>query len=419
MKKSLFILAAAAAFAITACDKNDDAKKVLDAEFTLANPIGTVVYGQPVELEGTAVSSLAIEKAIAMTVKDAENAGSEQELKIEGDKISGMVFIDSRDAVEIKVTLSAGNKSKDFSFHIEAINAPERKIGFYANDALCMQADSIVQNHVNTPDLFPVEFTGKGSETPSFFSMLGVKVGDEVKHVLNLTEARERDGEKLSFCWLNCLQNTAERKYIGSQRGFMFSGCKASSLGGGTTGRQCDLYKVDDHMIMDENIDDFGMTIIRGSWSKDYDEKTFKFVDSLFINIPSQCVTELDRVKGVYNLSKIQQVMDSATLGVEEEPTSLPNKTFIRRYTDAGDSAKKDMAENFKAGDYVVMRSKVKVADDKFEYYYGILQIVQLFDDSFAIVTAENGFTCLDREKSHECFLKPNYFDVRVQCLAE
>ena len=48
MKKSLFILAAAAAFAITACDKNDDAKKVLDAEFTLANPIGTVVYGQPV-----------------------------------------------------------------------------------------------------------------------------------------------------------------------------------------------------------------------------------------------------------------------------------------------------------------------------------------------------------------------------------
>ena len=29
MKKSLFILAAAAAFAITACDKNDDAKKVL------------------------------------------------------------------------------------------------------------------------------------------------------------------------------------------------------------------------------------------------------------------------------------------------------------------------------------------------------------------------------------------------------
>lgn len=130
MKKSLFILAAAAAFAITACDKNDDAKKVLDAEFTLANPIGTVVYGQPVELEGTAVSSLAIEKAIAMTVKDAENAGSEQELKIEGDKISGMVFIDSRDAVEIKVTLSAGDKSKDFSFPIEAINAPEKKDRF-------------------------------------------------------------------------------------------------------------------------------------------------------------------------------------------------------------------------------------------------------------------------------------------------
>ena len=65
------------------------------------------------------------------------------------------------------------------------------------------------------------------------------------------------------------------------------------------------------------------------------------------------------------------------------------------------------------------MRSKVKVADDKFEYYYGILQIVQLFDDSQAVVTAENGFTCLDREKAHNNFLKPNYFDVRVQCLVE
>ena len=37
MKKSLFILAAAAAFAITACDKNDDAKKVLDAEIGRAS----------------------------------------------------------------------------------------------------------------------------------------------------------------------------------------------------------------------------------------------------------------------------------------------------------------------------------------------------------------------------------------------
>lgn len=364
------------------------------------------------------ISSVAITNASAVTAKNGTVVGTAQELKISGDKITGLVFIDSMDAAEITVTLGAGNKSKDFSFPIEKVNPAARKIGFYANDALCMQADSIVQNHVNTPDVFPVEFTGKGSDVPSFFSMLGVKVGNEVKHVLTLTEARERDGEKLSFGWVNVLQNTSNRVYIGGQRGYMFTGCKASALGGGTTGRQCDIYEVDGHQIKDENVDDFGMTIIRGSWSPEYDEEQYKFVDALFINIPSECETELDRVKGIYNLSKIQEVMDNATLGEETEPTSLPNKTYCRRYTDAGHTAKKNLADNFKAGDYLVLRSKVKVGES-FEYYYGILQIVQLYDDSAAVTTAENGFTCLDTKLAKDLFLKPNYFSVKVQCLAE
>ena len=418
MKKSLVLaLSAVVAMFATSCNK-ESSKKTLDAEFTLTEQVGAVTYGQPVELEGTVISSVAITKATAVTAKGGATVGTAQDLKINGDKITGLVFIDSMDAAEITVTLGAGDKSKDFSFPIEKVNPAAKKIGFYANDALCMQADELVQNHVNTPDLFPVEFTGEGSDTPSFFSMLGVKVGNEVKHVLNLTEARERDGEKLSFAWVNVLQNTAERKYIGGQRGYMFSGCKASSLGGGTTGRQCDIYEVDGHQIKDENIDDFGMTIIRGSWSKEYNEEQYKFVDALFIDIPSECETELDRVKGIYYLSKIQEVMDNATLGVETEPTSLPNKTYCRRYTDAGHTAKKDLAENFKEGDYMILRSKVK-AGENFEYYYGILQIVQLYDDSAAITTAENGFTCLDAELAESLFLKPNYFSVKIQCLAE
>ena len=419
MKKSLVLaLSAVVAMFATSCDKDSSSKKTLDAEFTLTEQLGAVTYGQPVELEGTVISSVAITKATAVTAKGGATVGTAQGLKINGDKITGLVFIDSMDAAEITVTLSAGNKSKDFSFPIENVNPAARIIGFYANDALCMQADSIVQNHVNTPDVFPVEFTGKGSDTPSFFSMLGVKVGNEVKHVLTLTEARERDGEKLSFAWVNVLQNTAERKYIGKQRGYMFTGCKASALGGGTTGRQCDIYEVDGHQIKDENVDDFGMTIIRGSWSPEYDEEQYKFVDALFINIPSSCETELDRVKGIYNLSKIQEVMDNATLGEETEPTSLPNKTYCRRYTDAGHTAKKNLADNFKAGDYLVLRSKVKVGES-FEYYYGILQIVQLYDDSAAVTTAENGFTCLDTKLAKDLFLKPNYFSVKLQCLAE
>lgn len=419
MKKSLVLaLSAVVAMFATSCDKDSSSKKTLDAEFTLTEQLGTVTYGQPVELEGTVISSVAITNASAVTAKNGTVVGTAQELKISGDKITGLVFIDSMDAAEITVTLGAGNKSKDFSFPIEKVNPAARKIGFYANDALCMQADSIVQNHVNTPDVFPVEFTGKGSDTPSFFSMLGVKVGNEVKHVLTLTEARERDGEKLSFGWVNVLQNTSNRVYIGGQRGYMFTGCKASALGGGTTGRQCDIYEVDGHQIKDENVDDFGMTIIRGSWSPEYDEEQYKFVDALFINIPSSCETELDRVKGIYNLSKIQEVMDNATLGEETEPTSLPNKTYCRRYTDAGHTAKKNLADNFKAGDYLVLRSKVKVGES-FEYYYGILQIVQLYDDSAAVTTAENGFTCLDTKLAKDLFLKPNYFSVKIQCLAE
>lgn len=419
MKKSLVLaLSAVVAMFATSCDKDSSSKKTLDAEFTLTEQLGTVTYGQPVELEGTVISSVAITNASAVTAKNGTVVGTTQELKISGDKITGLVFIDSMDAAEITVTLGAGNKSKDFSFPIEKVNPAARKIGFYANDALCMQADSIVQNHVNTPDVFPVEFTGKGSDVPSFFSMLGVKVGNEVKHVLTLTEARERDGEKLSFGWVNVLQNTSNRVYIGGQRGYMFTGCKASALGGGTTGRQCDIYEVDGHQIKDENVDDFGMTIIRGSWSPEYDEEQYKFVDALFINIPSSCETELDRVKGIYNLSKIQEVMDNATLGEETEPTSLPNKTYCRRYTDAGHTAKKNLADNFKAGDYLVLRSKVKVGES-FEYYYGILQIVQLYDDSAAVTTAENGFTCLDTKLAKDLFLKPNYFSVKVQCLAE
>lgn len=420
MKKSLVLaLSAVVAMFATSCDKNSSSKKTLDAEFTLTEQLGAVTYGQPVELEGTVISSVAITQATAVTAKGGATVGTAQKLKINGDKITGLVFIDSMDASEITVTLGAGDKSKDFSFPIETVKPAARKIGFYANEALCMQADSIVQNHVNTPDLFPVEFTGKGSDTPSFFSMLGVKVGNEVKHVLTLTEARERDGEKLSFAWVNVLQNTAERKYIGSQRGYMFTGCKASSLGGGTTGRQCDIYEVDGHQIKDENVDDFGMTIIRGSWSPEYNEEQYKFVDALFIDIPSECETELDRVKGNYYLSKIQEVMDNATLGEETEPTSLPNKTYCRRYSDAGHTAKKDLADNFKAGDYLVLRSKVKAGEENFEYYYGILQIAQLYDDSAAITTAENGFTCLDSKLAADLFLKPNYFSVKVQCLAE
>ena len=55
--------------------------------------------------------------------------------------------------------------------------------------------------------------------------------------------------------------------YIGGQRGYMFSGCRKASLGGGTTGRQCDIANYSGHQIKDENIDyDFSFVVVNGSW---------------------------------------------------------------------------------------------------------------------------------------------------------
>lgn len=129
MKKSLVLaLSAVVAMFATSCDKDSSSKKTLDAEFTLTEQLGTVTYGQPVELEGTVISSVAITNASAVTAKNGTVVGTAQELKISGDKITGLVFIDSMDAAEITVTLGAGNKSKDFSFPIEKVNPAARKI---------------------------------------------------------------------------------------------------------------------------------------------------------------------------------------------------------------------------------------------------------------------------------------------------
>lgn len=115
MKKSLVLaLSAVVAMFATSCDKDSSSKKTLYAEFTLTEQLGTVTYGQPVELEGTVISSVAITNASAVTAKNGTVVGTAQELKISGDKITGLVFIDSMDAAEITVTLGAGNKIRIF-----------------------------------------------------------------------------------------------------------------------------------------------------------------------------------------------------------------------------------------------------------------------------------------------------------------
>ena len=77
MKKSLVLaLSAVVAMFATSCDKNSSSKKTLDAEFTLTEQLGAVTYGQPVELEGTVISSVAITQATAVTAKGGATVGT-------------------------------------------------------------------------------------------------------------------------------------------------------------------------------------------------------------------------------------------------------------------------------------------------------------------------------------------------------
>ena len=198
----------------------------------------------------------------------------------------------------------------------------------------------------------------------------------------------------------------------------MFSIMKASSLGGGTTGRQCDLYQYGDHQIKDENIDlNFTMNRYRGSWSgKDYKEELFKEIDRIFLNLKSP-KTNLEKIKAFYALGEIQRKFDNSTLGEEENPTNFGGSTFLRKWNNAGDKATKAPTEQYRAGDYIIFRSeRKKEGEENPRYYYGIMQIVQFeYDDSKCFVE-KDGKRYIDREKAKDLFMKPVYLDIKTQC---
>ena len=62
MKKSL-LFAAALTMLFASCDKNDDNKKALDADFKLET-VQTLAYGEPEALTGSITSSAAVTKAV-------------------------------------------------------------------------------------------------------------------------------------------------------------------------------------------------------------------------------------------------------------------------------------------------------------------------------------------------------------------
>ncbi len=418
MKKTL-LFAAALTMLFASCDKNNDGKKELDAEFALET-VESLTYGEPVALTGTITSNTAIDKVVFTGAKKAEDGtfavvGEAQEGSIDGTTASVEFFADSKDINAIEVVLSTSNAAKKFYFDAPKVTG-EPKGDVYFNDSAVLYPDNKVENHENSPEKYPEEFTGAGSDTKSFFSMHGVKVGGKVEHILSLNDLLAVDGKNASFCFLNVLENTAKNITLGSQRGYMYSGMKRTSLGGGTTGRQCDIYKYGDHQIMDENVDiNFTMKYVRGSWAgKSYHPELFTAVDNIFVNL-KKAETNLEKIKAFYALGEIQRKLDNSTLGVTEEPTSLGGKTYLRKWVGAGNG--KSLEEVQRAGDYIIIRSvRQAKGEETPRYYYGLIQVMMFEYDDAQTFVEKDGLRFIDPEKAKDLFMKPVYLDIKTQC---
>lgn len=418
MKKAL-LFAAALTMLFASCDKNNDGKKELDAEFALET-VGALTYGEPVALTGTITSNTAIDKVVFTGAKKAEDGtfavvGEAQEGSIDGTTASVEFFADSKDINAIEVVLSTSDAAKKFYFDAPKVTG-EPKGDVYFNDSAVLYPDNKVENHENSPEKYPDEFTGAGSDTKSFFSMHGVKIGGKVEHILSLNDLLAVDGKNASFCFLNVLENTAKNITLGSQRGYMYSGMKRTSLGGGTTGRQCDIYKYGDHQIMDENVDiNFTMKYVRGSWAgKSYHPELFTAVDNIFVNL-KKAETNLEKIKAFYALGEIQRKLDNSTLGVTEEPTSLGGKTYLRKWVGAGNG--KSLEEVQRAGDYIIIRSvRQSKGEETPRYYYGLIQVMMFEYDDAQTFVEKDGLRFIDPEKAMDLFMKPVYLDIKTQC---
>jgi hypothetical protein len=424
MKKSHSILLLSAvtilSLSLASCKKDPFA---IDATITFTSvPTTAVTYGEPAYIQGNVTCAQAPTGYVLTGMKkDADEkytaVGDAQEFDAEANGTFNLDYFPDNSAItDIEFKAMFGEKYKTEYVHLAGITGSAQG-GAYLNSQVVLYPDTLVYTHENHPEVYPTENTAAGSSTVSFFSIHGVKIGEKVKHELSLDEMRSVDGLNGSFCFLNCLQNTANNAFIGSQRGYMLSSLKKSSLGGGTTGRQCDIYQVDGHGISDMNIDYAEMKIIAGAWTGTaFDaehEARYKFVDSLFVVIKDNGSSNSEKLRAFYNLSLLQKKLDNSTLGETTNPTTLGSQTYARRYTNAGSSATSALQENFRAGDYIILRSKRGTAESP-KYYYGIMQIVQLYDDSGAFADFK-GAQRIDPEKAKDLFLKPLILNVKTQ----
>ena len=428
MKKIFFVLAAAALVAVSCNKDNGDDNKVkpLDATLELTTSVAELPYGEPAEILGTVTTTATLDSftltAVQKVGEEYSAVGEAQVFAAEGNDMKVEYFADSKDMTDLEVVLKAGAQEAKFYFSATAVG--EANGTAWVNDAVTLVPDNKVAHNVNDNVSYPVENTGAGSDTKSFFSMHGVEINGKVEHILSLNELLSVDGKNASMCWLNVLEKTdalpkedGSVTFIGGQRGYMFSGMRAASLGGGTTGRQCDIQNYDGHQIKDENIDyEFTFIPVCGSWiGEKYDDAMYKIVDKIWLSV-EKAETNLEQLKAFYALSEIQKQLDNSTLGVEDNPTNLGGKTYLRRWAEAGHTSKKDLVENLRAGDYIIIRSQ-RTEGEAVKYYYGLIQVLQLPDDSATFTTnPDTGKKYIDQTLAYDLFMKPAYFAVKTQC---
>lgn len=436
MKKLMFFAAAAAmtlSFASCGGEDNDGDNngpaKTFEAAVTLTDQIpSALVYGEPVVVKGSVATDKTLTKYELTAVKGTEGAytpaGDSQSFEAKDKTIDALFFPDTKDATAVELKLYAGNMTSTTYYPVTGVTG-ESKGAVWINRSTTLIADNKVKTHDNSPEEYPEVGQGAGSTTKSFFSMHGVQVGSEKKHIVSLDELRAVDGANGSMCFLNVLENTSKPTvtYIGGQRGYSFSTLKASSLAGGTMGRQCDIYEVNGKGIKDANVElGFTFYAVPGSWKEGRSDEAvarFTYVDALFAKLPKTVTTTADKMRASYMIGALQRDLDNATLGVTENPTSLPLTTFARRWADAGHTQTKNAVENFRAGDYIICRSK-RGTDENPVYYYGIMQITNLNDDkdTFVANTApgKESFTYIDQVKAVDLFGKGITLDIRIQC---
>lgn len=418
MKKRNFLFLAFLLTAVTnftSC-KTDESNEA-NVKFTLDQVnIGNLNYAEPVQITGTAIADNAITKMTFTGVKLVDGnyvaQGEAQEYANVGKNTVDFdmdYFVDCKDITHIEVKAFVGEASKTAYIAVGTVSGEAKGTALFTE--VVMKADSIVWNAENHSTVYTTPNTGATATAPSFFSIHGVNINGVVKHVLTGDEMRSVEGLNGSFCFLNVLQNTANCAYIGSQRGYMFSNLLSSQLGGGTTGRQCDLYNIGGKAIRNQNIDTTEFKVIAGSWvGANWDEARYKFVDSLFVVLGNEATTESAKLKAYYLLSKIQTKLDNVTLGEAVNPTSLDAANYARRRTNAGTSGTSAMTENFRAGDYIILRSHQKGKN-----YYGIMQIAQMYDDTQAFVNVEGVGQKIGQEEAKQLFYKPLILNIKVQ----